>query len=174
NGETVYSIANEYKLPITVIKKQNNLKSNTIFIGQTLTVPYQVQESLQIQETHEVQQTAHIQEAEMGLSEFYTVAPGDTLWNLSERFEVPFTKLKMENRLTANHIQAGQKLYISGKKNFATGKVIGAADNTTVEFYVYGEPLPLKVSHGSSVLFQKMAGKELFITYKNGALISFY
>lgn len=172
-GETVYSIAKIYGLPITTLKKQNKLKSNTIFIGQVLTVP-KVNNSIQSQETDDMKQSNLIHDAEMGISEFYTVVHGDTLWSLSSRFGVPFTKLKRENSLSANHIQVGQKLFISGKKHFATGKVVGAADNTTVEFYVYGEALPLEVSHGAAVLFQKMVGKELFITYKNGALISYY
>ncbi|WP_442596840.1 LysM peptidoglycan-binding domain-containing protein [Neobacillus sp. D3-1R] len=155
------------------LKKQNKLTSDKILIGQVLTVPNQGPQNNQLQPNVETEIFSS-EEQEKGYSEFYTIVPGDTLWSLSERFGVPFAKLKRVNHLNTNHIQADQKLYIPGDKYFATAIIIGATDNTTVEFYTHGEPLPLKVSHGTSVLFQKITNQEVFITYKNGALISFY
>ena len=38
-GETLYSISKKYNTTITNIKKQNNLKSNNIKIGQKLSIP---------------------------------------------------------------------------------------------------------------------------------------
>lgn len=38
SGDTLYSIARKYNTTVDNIKQKNNLKSNTLSIGQTLTI----------------------------------------------------------------------------------------------------------------------------------------
>ena len=38
-GDTLYSIARELKIDLNVLKRKNNLKANTIYLGQELILP---------------------------------------------------------------------------------------------------------------------------------------
>jgi LysM repeat protein len=160
-NDTLHSIAKRYRIGIEELTILNGLKSNTIKIGQTLAVP----------------ENANLpnptKQAEMGISEFYTVAAGDTLWSISKRFDVPFSTLKTVNQLVVEEVFVGQKLFIPGPKRFEASVVVGAADSQTVEFTVQNHPVPLKVAKGTADKFQQLIGQEGFISYKNGALISF-
>jgi LysM repeat protein len=160
-SDTLHSIAKRHHISVEELKKHNRLKSNTIKIGQTLTVP------------NDAQNPNNNPQAEMGITEFYTVAAGDTLWSISRRFDVPFSTLKTVNQLAVEEVFVGQKLYIPGPKKFEASVVVGAADSQTVEFTVQNHPVPLKVAKGTAAKFQQLIGQEGFIAYKNGALISF-
>jgi peptidoglycan DL-endopeptidase CwlS len=156
-SDTLHSIAKRHHISVEELKKHNGLKSNTIKIGQTLTVP----------------SDTHTPQAEMGITEYYTVAAGDTLWSISKRFDVPFSTLKKANQLVVEEVFVGQKLFIPGQKQFEASVVVGAADSRTVEFTVQNHPVPLKVAKGTASKLQQLIGQEVFITFKNGALISF-
>lgn len=155
-GETVYSISNHYQINSDNLVKENDLKNNRIYIGQKLKIAFSEKR------------------AEMGISEYYTVAAGDTLWSISKRFDVPFSSLKTENQLVSEELLVDQKLFIPGQKRFEAAVVVGAADSQTVEFTVKGHPVPLKVAKGTASKFQNSTDQEGFISFKNGALISFY
>lgn len=179
-GETVYSISKLYQVDTADLVKENGLKGNKIIIGQKLIIPGSEETSgstgtakppMTNKEQHSL---SLIHQADMGISEFYTVVAGDTLWSIAKRFGIPFSELKKENRLAEEEVSVNQKLYIPGEKQFAIAEVVGAADNQTVEFLIHDEPVPLKVSHGIATNFQKINGQKRFITYKNGALISYY
>jgi LysM repeat protein len=157
-GETVYSISKQYQLNIDDLVNDNDIKNNHIYIGQKLSI------SFSEKEIH----------AEMGISEFYTVVTGDTLWSISKRFDVPLSILKKENQLVKDHVLVGQKLFIPGQKRFEAAVVVGASDSHTVEFTVQNHPVALQVAKGTAASFQPLIGQEAFITFKNGALISFY
>jgi LysM repeat protein len=43
----------------------------------------------------------------------YTVADGDDLFAISERFEVPADQLKALNKLTTNEVKPGQKIHVA-------------------------------------------------------------
>jgi LysM repeat protein len=160
-SDTLHSIAKRHHISVEELKKHNGLKSNTIKIGQTLTVPENAHLPI------------HTPQAEMGITEFYTVAVGDTLWSISKRFDVPFSTLKTVNQLVVDEVLVGQKLFIPGQKRFEAAVVVGAADSQTVEFTVQNHPVPLKVAKGTAAKLQQLIGQEVFITFKNGALISF-
>jgi LysM repeat protein len=157
-GETVYSISKQYHLNIDDLVNENDIKNNHIYIGQKLKIAVTEKEK----------------QAEMGISEFYTVVTGDTLWSISKRFDVPSSTLKKENQLVKDHVLVGQKLFIPGQKRFEAAVVVGAADSQTVEFTVQNHPVVLKVARGTTAKFQQLIGHEGMITFKNGALISFY
>jgi LysM repeat protein len=167
-NDTLHSIAKHFQITVDELKKMNGLQSNTIKIGEAISVPKG------IQETEINTAPDKVPQAEMGISEFYTVTKGDTLWNISQRFGVPFSTIKSENQLVDENVLLGQKLFIHGEKQFESAKVIGTVDSDTVKFLVKGQPVVLKVAKGSATSFQKMVGQEGFITYKNESLIRFY
>jgi LysM repeat protein len=173
-GETLYSIAKLQQVHLTELIKLNHLKNAKILVGQKLILPsnsHGISMNMSNGKGKGHQQSIS-SKAAMGISEFYTVSSGDTLWNISKRFGVSFEALQEENQLSILEVKVGQKLFIPGKKNFASAEIVGAADSQTVEFLIHGHPVPLKVSKELAATLQKQSGQTHFITHKNGALIS--
>lgn len=87
-GDNLYSIANKYGVTIDQIKDINNLKSNTLQIGQVLLIP--------------------------GTTNYanYTVKKGDSLWKIANTYGTTISKLKSVNNLTTDFLSVGQELLI--------------------------------------------------------------
>lgn len=86
-GESLYIIGKKYGVTVERIKKDNNLKSDTIFVGQ----------KLQIQ------------------TGAYVVVKGDTLAKIAKKFGVSVAQLKNVNGLKSDYILEGQTLIIPGQ-----------------------------------------------------------
>jgi len=54
------------------------------------------------------------------------VKPGDTLWNISQRFRVGIKRLREINRLTGDRIEVGQAVWLAAPPD-------GGANNTRIE-----------------------------------------
>lgn len=94
SGDTLYSISRMYNVSVDDIKKLNNLTSNLLTIGQRLQIP-----------VDEVTSSNFI----------YTVKAGDTLYGISNNFEVPITEIMRINNLNTNMLYIGQELLIPQK-----------------------------------------------------------
>ncbi|HMM11069.1 MAG TPA: LysM peptidoglycan-binding domain-containing protein [Bacteroidales bacterium] len=101
-GETLSSLAIKYKCSVTDLREWNNLKSNTLQIGQ----------KLRVYPPEQVQSTAA---KSNGKYIYYTVKQGDTLWDIARRFDgVTVEQIKKLNNLGSNpKIIPGQRLKIS-------------------------------------------------------------
>ncbi len=150
-GDTLFSIAKKYGVTVTALKKENKLITDSIYVGQALSVPAPVYDQNE---------------------EMYVVSAGDTLFNISQRFNVSMKELKAVNGLKHDMVLIGQKLEIPGESEWMVASINGAADNFTVEFEADGKAIPLKVSYGTARKYQEMAGKQVLVTYRNSALIS--
>lgn len=108
SGDVLGTIAEKYNVRISDIRHWNSLRSNTIRIGQRLSIWQKPGFQPQI-----VQETSKIVSLPDG-SKSYTVQPGDTLWDISRKFEgLSIEKLKTLNKLESNKIKPGQKLIVS-------------------------------------------------------------
>jgi membrane-bound lytic murein transglycosylase D len=109
SGDVLGAIAMRYGVKVTDLKKWNNLKSNTIRSGQRLTV--WMKPSLR---SPVVASNSSGKKTEVTLSgsKTYTVQPGDTLWDITRRFDLTLEKIKSLNNLNDNKIQPGQKLIV--------------------------------------------------------------
>ena len=87
-GDNLYSIANKYGVTIDQIKETNNLKTNTLQIGQVLLIP--------------------------GTTNYanYTVKKGDSLYKIANTYGTTVAKLKSINNLTTDFLSVGQELLI--------------------------------------------------------------
>lgn len=90
-GDNLYNIANKYKVSVSDIKSLNNLKSNTLQIGQILKIP--------------------------GTEAYanYTVKKGDSLWKIANTYGVTVNELKQVNNLSGTTLQIGDVLLIPTK-----------------------------------------------------------
>ena len=91
-GDSLYSIANKLGTTVSELKKENNLTSNTLQIGQVLRIP-----------------TKEIYEGEENV---YIVQKGDTLYSIAAANNTTVDELKKANNLTSNILSTGQLLKI--------------------------------------------------------------
>lgn len=121
-GDTLYGIARKYNITVDELKRLNNITSNNLYIGQQLKVP-----------------TVETPEAED--YEIYTVVKGDSLWLISQKYDVPIDDLIEINDLETVNLQIGDKLKIPKKESKKTYIVqkgdslwsIAKDNNTSVE-----------------------------------------
>lgn len=98
SGENLSLIAKKYKCSVTEIKRWNNLKTNTLQIGQKL----------------KVYPPANINTTTSNGYVIYTVKSGDSLWTIAKKFDgVTVEQIMQLNGLNKNTIlKVGQKLKI--------------------------------------------------------------
>lgn len=94
-NESLYSLAKRYNTSISQLKRLNNLKRNTIFVGQKIKVSSQ----------------SH---ARVVYS--YTVKRGDNLSTIAKIFKLSPQKLKQMNKLRSSRIYVGSKLQVPPHK----------------------------------------------------------
>ena len=87
-GDNLWTIANKYDTTISNIKKLNNLKTNTLQIGQVLKIPGSTNYNT------------------------YTVKKGDSLWKIADKYGTTVNKLMTINNLDSTTLQIGQSLLI--------------------------------------------------------------
>lgn len=95
-GDTLYSIANEYKTTVDDIINFNQLTSSGLVIGQQLLIPKSIIEGETIR---------------------YTVVPGDSLWKISQNCNITVDEIINLNNLQTTVIQPGDELILPGSCN---------------------------------------------------------
>ena len=90
-GDTLYGIANKFKVSVDNLKAFNNLTTNTLSIGQVLKIPVASDANNKIT---------------------YTVKSGDTLYNIARIYNTTVDKIKSLNNLTSNTLSIGQTLIL--------------------------------------------------------------
>ncbi len=114
SGDVLGKIAERYRVRVGDIKSWNNLSSHMIRTGQNLKIwvlPAYHSEAVVAKKNTEAQQAS----AKVSLpdSKIYVVQPGDTLWDISRKFDgLTIEKIKALNNLKSNNLQPGQKLIL--------------------------------------------------------------
>ena len=96
-GDSLWKIANKYNTTVEKLKSANNLKTNTLSVGQKLVIP-----SISISPE---------------VSDTYIVQKGDNLWSIANKFNMTVSELKNLNNLTNNLLSIGQVLKIKDSSN---------------------------------------------------------
>ena len=86
-GDSLYTISRRYGVSVDDIKRVNNLKNNTLSIGQELLIP-----------SNDL--------------DYYTVQRGDSLYSIAKKFGISVDYLKRKNNLTSNTLSIGQRLLL--------------------------------------------------------------
>jgi membrane-bound lytic murein transglycosylase D len=117
SGDVLGKIAIRHNVRVNDIKKWNNLSSNNIRVGQRLNIwlkPSAYLASVASNSTSKTSAAKEIMVATIPTDKLYVVQPGDTLWDISRKFEgLTIEKIKSLNKLANNKIHAGQKLIIA-------------------------------------------------------------
>lgn len=141
-GDTLYGIANLYKMSVNELKVLNNLSSNVLSVGQKLLIKpsvngsdntyivksgdslYSIAKKYGI--TVDALKNANNKVSNMltigevliipdgsSNSNYYIVKPGDTLYGIAKQFNITVDKLRNLNNLVNNTLSIGQQLIIS-------------------------------------------------------------
>ena len=92
-GDSLYQIAKKYNTSVDELKKINNLTSNTLSIGQKITLPEILKQPT----------TGY---------EYYTVQKGDSLYQIAKKYNITINELKGLNELSTTLLNIGQKLKV--------------------------------------------------------------
>tara|TARA_A100001015_G_scaffold275420_1_gene332680 strand:- start:199 stop:768 length:570 start_codon:yes stop_codon:yes gene_type:complete len=108
SGDTLSGIARKYKTTVSAIKSVNNLKSDMIYVNQTLMIPGKAaetapSESQQPETKPDTTQTT------------YKIKAGDTLSGIARRYNTTVSAIKSANKLSSDMIYVGQTLKLSGQ-----------------------------------------------------------
>lgn len=88
SGDYLGKIAEQYSVSVSSIKQQNNLRSNTLKVGQKLQISIQVKTTI------------------------YQVRNGDFLGKIADKYGVSISDIRKANNLRSNSLAVGQKLTI--------------------------------------------------------------
>ena len=104
-GDGLGTIAQKHRVRIDDIKKWNNLSSNLIHPGRVLNIWILAS----------AKNVSYAQRAPLPLpdSNLYIVQPGDTLWDISRKFQgLTIEKIKILNNLKTDKVRPGQRLIV--------------------------------------------------------------
>lgn len=151
SGETLWGISSKYNLSVSQLLSLNNLKSNTIFAGQTLKV------------------SATESTASATQTKTYTVKAGDTLYKIATNQRVTVQQLMTLNKLKTSTVYIGQKLLVS---QTSTSEVPSAPSPSTQSYTVKsGDTLwsisrNYKVSTTDILQWNRLTSSTLYIGQK--------
>lgn len=103
SGENLGLIAKRYRVSVSQLKAWNNLRSNTIYPGQRLTVYSSGTPATQAG-------TAPVQRS--STATYHTVKRGESLGLIAQRYKSSVTDLREWNNISGSVIQIGQKLRV--------------------------------------------------------------
>ncbi len=108
-GDSITSIARQYKLTSTELRTANDLRTSTkVRAGQTLMIPQQRASVLPPRPSAATTNSAPVP----GPLTTYRVRPGDTLSSIARHFDTTVTDLKRLNQLSSDTIVVGDKLTV--------------------------------------------------------------
>ncbi|MBC1486964.1 1,4-beta-N-acetylmuramoylhydrolase, partial [Listeria seeligeri] len=118
-GDTLSKIASKYKVSVANLKSWNNLKSDTIYVGQKLKVS--ASSSSNSSNTSKPSTDTN-NNSSSSSAKTYTVVKGDSLWKIATKYNVSVANLKSWNNLKSDNIYIGQKLKVSAGSSSSTSK----------------------------------------------------
>lgn len=101
-GDTLYNISKKYNVSVNTIMQDNNMKNNTLSVGQVLKIRTGEGSVLE----------CFGEEYTPSNTTFYIVKKGDSLYSIAKSFNTSVTNIINKNNLTSNNLQIGQKLII--------------------------------------------------------------
>lgn len=103
-GESLYVISQKYGVSVNNLKKWNNLNSNTISVGQNLNIYPGPEKAAEINKQKEVMETQG--------KKIHIVSSGETLYSISNKYNISQSELREWNRLESNSLSIGQELIV--------------------------------------------------------------
>lgn len=128
SGESLYIIGQKYGVGVNDIKKWNNLRGNTISVGQRLSIYPGPEKAAELNRQMEVMETQG--------KKIHIVSAGETLFAISNKYNISVSELREWNRLESNSLSIGQELIVGYLDKDAEEQVVIVQDIETE-----GEPV---------------------------------
>ncbi|WP_131536689.1 muramidase family protein [Pedobacter nototheniae] len=116
-GETIFSIAQQYGITAYQIRTLNNLPDNTLTVGQVLKLSSNIaievpkEKAVEVKEkpAEKVKEVAAVSKEE---SFIHTVVHGETIFSIAKKYNLTAYQIRTANKLNDNSLALGQKLVI--------------------------------------------------------------
>ncbi|AOY06549.1 peptidoglycan endopeptidase LytE [Bacillus subtilis] len=118
-GDTLWDLSRKYDTTISKIKSENHLRSDIIYVGQTLSI--------------NGKSTSSKSSSSSSSSSTYKVKSGDSLWKISKKYGMTINELKKLNGLKSDLLRVGQVLKLKGStssSSSSSSKVSSSATST--------------------------------------------
>tara|TARA_R110001583_G_scaffold6618_5_gene33585 strand:+ start:10796 stop:13636 length:2841 start_codon:yes stop_codon:yes gene_type:complete len=112
SGESLSLLASRYSVGLNELKSYNQLKSNTLRIGQELNIP----PNYQLVVNQEPVRVASIQTPVFSAAKEHKVQPGESLSVIASRYGSTTNELKTYNKLSSTTLAIGQKIKIPAQQ----------------------------------------------------------
>ncbi|WP_319469692.1 LysM peptidoglycan-binding domain-containing protein [uncultured Pseudodesulfovibrio sp.] len=134
NGDSWWRISRRYRVPVSVLKKVNNTRSNNLRPGQYVMVPGSGNSRKVAASRPASRSKTRAIAAKRGN---YIVRNGDTLWSISRKFGTTVSTVKRSNGLRSSRLKVGQKLYIPNNSGAATKQAVKDAGKVKTQLVRY-------------------------------------
>lgn len=146
-GDSLYLIALEFSTTVQEIKKINGLNDNNLTIGQSLLIPDD--------------NGSNEPDGEDNQGDVYIVQQGDSLYLISQKFNISVDEIIEKNNLNNNILVVGQKLVIENSDENNTDDDINKPDVPLVYFVRSGDNLWVIANRFNTTVDQLMNNNQL-------------
>lgn len=119
-GETLFAISQKYNVKIQELVKHNPNAEAGLSIHQEVLVPY-------------FEPDSDLEQKFNGREIFHVVAPGETLYSLSRKYDVSIDSLKKYNKLTSSSLNLGDSLIVEYKTPGNTTTNVDTPDTAPIQ-----------------------------------------
>ncbi|MEC2183279.1 LysM peptidoglycan-binding domain-containing protein [Bacillus spizizenii] len=120
-GDTLWDLSRKYDTTISKIKSENNLRSDIIYVGQTLSINGKSTSS---------------KSSSSSSSSTYTVKSGDSLWKISKKYGMTVNELKKLNGLKSDLLRIGQVLKLKGSASSSSSSSSSVSTSSSSTYKV--------------------------------------
>ncbi len=142
-GESLSTIAYKYGVRISDLKKWNNIRSNKIIAGKSLTIYTGKLDPSFMAENNTTKSSSSVSRTGSGKVVRHKIRKGDTISEIAEMYGVSTSQVRKWNNLRNNRIIAGQTLRIYDPSEVATTSSTSSAAK--------GEPVAYKIKSGDTI-----------------------
>ncbi|OIR62573.1 peptidoglycan endopeptidase [Bacillus sp. FMQ74] len=121
-GDTLWDLSRKYDTTISKIKSENHLRSDIIYVGQTLSI--------------NGKSTSSKSSSSSSSSSTYKVKSGDSLWKISKKYGMTVNELKKLNGLKSDLLRVGQVLKLKGSSSSSSSSSSSVSTSSTSTYKV--------------------------------------
>ncbi|MFK3893317.1 peptidoglycan endopeptidase LytE [Bacillus subtilis] len=121
-GDTLWDLSRKYDTTISKIKSENHLRSDIIYVGQTLSI--------------NGKSTSSKSSSSSSSSSTYKVKSGDSLWKISKKYGMTINELKKLNGLKSDLLRVGQVLKLKGSTSSSSSSSSKVSSSSTSTYKV--------------------------------------